>query len=113
MHWGKISVVSVIASMMTCGASAEEGVVVDLDVLNNLDAGYYSAQEPLFPVLPKRPVNQVKKKNVVKTAKPLPTVKAENSTSSMDIVYKWKFDNLWKWIDDIFQNKNFNWKSKN
>ncbi len=83
MHWGKISVVSVIASMMTCGASAEEGVVVDLDVLNNLDAGYYSAQEPLFPVLPKRPVNQVKKKNVVKTAKPLPTVKAENSTSSM------------------------------
>ena len=64
MHWGKIFVVSVIASMMTCGASAEEGVVVDLGVLNNLDAGYYGTPEPLFPVLPKLPVNQVKKNEI-------------------------------------------------
>lgn len=83
MHWGKISVVSVIASMMTCGASAEEGVVVDLDVLNNLDAGYYSAQEPLFPVLPKSPVNQVKKKNVVKTIKSSSNAKIEESTAQI------------------------------
>ncbi len=81
MHWGKISVVSVIASVMAYGASAEEGVVIDLGVLNNLDAGYYDAPEPLFPVLPKQPNHQIKKKNVVKAAKPLPTAKIKKSTA--------------------------------
>jgi len=54
MHWAKITSVLLAATILSNTAVAEDGVMVDLSVLNSLGNDYYEEPEPLFPVLPKR-----------------------------------------------------------
>lgn len=69
MHLGKIAFVAVLGFALT--TQAEENVMVDLSVLDNLNSSYVAPAEPLFPVLPKKAKAAPRK--IKKAAKPVKT----------------------------------------
>ena len=74
----KTIIISLATFAISGIAFADDGVVVDLSVLNNLNSSYYVESEPMFPVLPKRKVapaaKQFSKKPVLNKKK---TVKSD------------------------------------
>lgn len=60
-----LSVLSIIGLSNNI-AKADDGVTVDLSVLNSLDTGYYAEPEPMFPILPEQPVINTRKKTINK-----------------------------------------------
>lgn len=65
MYWRKAAVFFVATIFAGNVAVADEGVVVDLSVLNSLNYGTsYVDPEPLFPVLPKKQSSSINKKTI-------------------------------------------------
>ena len=69
MRFDKIALVSILGFALS--ANAQDNVVVDLSVLDNLGTVYQAPSEPLFPVLPKK----------VKKAKPAAKAVAKTKKS--------------------------------
>ncbi len=84
MRLGKVAFV--VALGICSMGRAEDSVVVDLSVLDNLNTTYIAPAEPLFPVLPKQ--NKLKTNNIKKAKKTNNSKKVEKAQVKEKIVVK-------------------------
>lgn len=84
MRLGIIAFAGLIGVVLT--AHAEENVLVDLSVLDGLNASYSAPSEPLFPVLPKREYKPTPRKVGKKaSSKVAPSAEVKNTATQVEV----------------------------
>ncbi len=91
----QVLIALVISWLASNNSIANENVIVDLSVLDNLDINTvttsYSSQKPLFPIVKKQPKikkKDIKKQAVAKKTKPHPQPKSQQELKKQDVIEK-------------------------